>query len=55
MPPDDLAGLPNGAMGSAAIRHASIASIRSGPGLRAMTIGSHAGFRLALDFGNPEA
>jgi hypothetical protein len=39
----------------AGIRHSSIASIRSGPGLRAMTIGSHAGFRLARPFGKPEA
>jgi hypothetical protein len=40
---------------SLGILQASIASIRRGPGLRAMTMGSHAGFKLALDLGKPEA
>lgn len=37
------------------IRHPSMSRSRSGPGLRAMTMGSHAGFNSARDFGNPEA
>jgi len=32
-----------------------VANIRSGPGLRAITMGSQAGLRLAFDFGKPEA
>jgi hypothetical protein len=43
------------ASGSLGIRHSSMFSIRNGPGLRAMTMGSHAGFRFAFDFGNPLA
>jgi hypothetical protein len=53
--PSPLRGSPFQPPTSTPIRHSSIASIRNGPGLRAMTIGSHAGFRLAFDFGKPEA